>query len=197
MPPQIQFPRDKEREWTLNADGEWEDRDDIQWQGPTSEMRKRKTRNNARRAWLREVDRKNEAIFNKIATIRHRGGVYNQARMRPPPRHRGGLHFHHRRNEWDRIHRENQGILNRLNHIKPTLRANIIGKRRQPLYGNEYDDEHSSVEDQQYQNRQDRQDPRGAAPNVGYEQLPELPHISPRERAFADVFGHQRGYRNR
>lgn len=119
---------DKEQEWTLNEEGSWEQRSNESNYNYVKPRKRRHRVDNARREWLREVDRQNQAILNKISTIKHRGGAYSQAKMKVPPRKKN-LHHAYRVQEWDRIHNENQGILKRLNRVKPTLGADHIGYR--------------------------------------------------------------------
>ena len=81
---------DKETEWTLGEDGSWKDRKELDYHHHQHKPRRKKV-TPARKgvpslraavvrlscslaAWLREVDRQNEKILNKLATIRHRGG---------------------------------------------------------------------------------------------------------------------------
>lgn len=198
---------DKNTEWTLDEGGQWVERREEDFY--TVPPRRKKRTHNTNKEWLREVDRKNQAILNKIATIRHRGGCYGQSKMRAPKR-REGLHLNRRKQEWDRIHRENQGILKRLSNVKATLGPEKIGRRHAGHYSEDYSDEGGSVPDRDHDYAyQDgisasvppnfHRDDYGHLPgNLPPGNFPGLPQVGGGggQRAFQGL-QFQRGYRHR
>jgi len=193
----------KETEWTLNEDGGWEDRNVRPEYYNPPRVPRRQRLNKRQKEIAREIDRKNQAILNKLATIRHRGSDYSQKKMmknnagvRANANHRG-MHYVQRKREWDKIHNENQAIMRRLNGVKPTLDQEQIGLHHGSQhddgsschdgidqYGEEYDDDDYDDDDPQRRVGVSA----SAPPEIGHRGV-ALPQVRQAQRAQSEAPG--------